>query len=158
MSVDRLIRSVGSTLHTLSPPDLADLCPRLAVVGPTGAVPGLGFAVDEADRPVLGPGARVLLRGSALVRVHAAIDESDGRPLRQVDGGRARLLAVAAGAGPVAVTDRVIVGVLRATPDRSRLAYALAWSEVDDIGPAPSGGVRLLSTRLVGALTLDLLA
>jgi len=74
------------------------------------------------------------------------------------EGPRARLLAVAAGTGPLAVTDRRVVGVLRATTARPRLAYALAWPEVDDVGPAASGGVRLLSTRLLGALTLDLLA
>ena len=142
-------------MDTLSPPDLADLCPRVAVVGPTGAVPHLGLAVDGADRPVIGPGERVLHRTSGLVRIHAAVDEQGGGPVRLVDGPRARLLAVAAGAGPLAVTDRRIVGILRATPSRPRLAYALAWSEVDDVGPAPSGGVRLLSTALLGALTVD---
>lgn len=158
LSVDRPIRSVWATLDTLPPPDLADLCPRLAVVGPSGAVPDLGFAVDGIDRPVLGVGERPLLQGSALVRVHAAVEAVGGRPLRQGATSQARLLAVAAGAGPLAVTDRRIVGVLRATWDRPRLAYALSWSEVDDVGPAASGGVRLLSTRLLGALTLDGLA
>ena len=93
----------------------------------------------------------------ALVRVHAAVDEHDGRPVRQADGPNARLVAMAAGAGPLAVTDRRIVGVLRATPDRPRLAYALDWAEIDDVGPAASGGVRLLSPQLLGALTIDLL-
>jgi hypothetical protein len=149
------MRSVRATLDTLSPPDLADLCPRLAVVGPTGTVPGLGFAVDAADRPLVASEERVLLRASALVRVHAAVDDVGGRPLRHADGAGARLLAVAAGAGPMVVTDRRVAGVLRAAPSRPRLAYALVWEEIDDVGPAPSGGVCLLSTRLVGALTLD---
>jgi len=142
-------------LDTLSPPDLAALCPRVAVVGPSGAVAALDFEVDEADQPVIAPAERVLYRSSALVRIHAAVDEVVGCPVRLVDGPRARLVAVAAGAGPVAVTDRRVVGVLRVTPSRPRLAYALAWSEVDDVGPAASGGVRLLSTALLGALTLD---
>lgn len=157
MSVDRPIRSVGATLDTLHPPDLAELCPRLAVVGPAAAVPALGFSLDRGDRPVIDPGERVLLRGHALVRVHAAVDEGGGRPLRLVEAPRARLAAAAAGAGPVAVTDRRIVGVLRATTERPRLAYALDWSDIDDVGPAASGGARLLSTRLLGALTIDLL-
>jgi len=154
LSVDRLIRSVGVTLDTLSPPDLADLCPRLALVGSRGEVGALGLAVDGDDRPVT-PGERVWFRASALVRVHVAVDDVDARPLRLVDGERARLVAVAAGAGPLAVTDRRVVGVLRATPERPRLAYALAWDEVDDVGPAATGGVVLLAGPLLGALTLD---
>ncbi len=158
MSVDRLIRSVSATFDTLSPPDLADLCPRVAEVGPDGAAPHLGLTVDPADRPLLGPHEHLVLRGSALVRIHAAVDPDDGCPLRRMDGPRARVLAVAAGVGPLAVTDHRVVGVLRADAGRPRLAYVLAWSEVDDVGPAPSGGVRLLATALLGALTLDLLA
>ncbi len=145
-------------MDTLRPPDLAELCPRLAVVGPAGDVPGLGFAVDDEGLPQGAPGEQVLLRGVALVRAHAAVDALDGRPVRRELGPQARLLALAAGAGPLAATTERVIGILRVTADRPALAYALDWAEIDDVGPAASGGVRLLSTSLLGALTIDLLA
>ncbi len=136
LSVDRLIRSVEVTLDVL---DLPELCPRLV---PAGAV-----APPADDEAVVG-------RWWCPVRGHAAVDPG-GRPLRRSAAPSARLLAVAAGAGPVVVSDRRVTGTLPATAGRPALAYELAWDEVDDVGPAASGGVRLLSTRLLGALTLD---
>ncbi len=96
----------------------------------------------------------MLWRGRALVRVHAAVGADDGRPLRSSRDPDARLLALAAGAGPVLVTDRRVVGVL-APSDRPALRFDLAWDEVDDVSPAPSGGVLLLATALLGGLTID---
>jgi hypothetical protein len=136
------MRSIRTTLETLAPPDLAALCPRLAWV--------------TADvTPRVEPGERVLWAGRGLVRLHGAVGAADGRPARATDEDELRLLGLAAGAGPVTVTDRRIVGVLRAEPDRPALAYELAWPEVDDVGPAASGGVRLLATGLLGGITID---
>lgn len=112
--------------------------------------------VDPPGRFALPPGEAVLASGWALVRVHVAVDAVDGRPLRRSDRPEARLLAVVAGTGPVALTTGGVAGLVRAGPDRPAVAYAMAWREVDDVGPAASGGVRLLSTTLLGGLTLDL--
>ena len=156
LSVDRPMRSVEPTLDLLAPPALADLCPRLARVDASGAVPALGLTVDDRDRPTPGTGERPVWRGTALVRVHTAVGD-DEQPLLHGHAARARLVAVAAGTGPLAVTPDRLLGVLRPTPQRPRLAYAMGWAEVDDVGPAPSGGVRLLSTLLLGGLTIDVL-
>jgi hypothetical protein len=134
--------SIRRTLRALDPPDLASLCPRLAWVA-------------DDERPTPTPEERVCWRGWALVRVHGAVGADDGRPLRASSDPNARLLAIAAGAGPVVVTDRRVVGVLDATADRAALRVDLAWDEVDDVSPAPSGGVLLASTALLGGLTLD---
>ena len=139
-TVDRLIRSIRVTLDALAPPELASLCPRLA--WSDGAAPVVG---DERER----------WRGHALVRVHGAVGAVDGQPLRGSADPHARLLALAAGAGPVVVTDLRVLGVLQATPDRPALAYELAWDEVDDVSPAATGGVLLLATALLGGLTID---
>lgn len=120
---------------------LGELCPRLAVLDGPGAAP-------RGD-------GRVVWSGWALVRVHASVDAADGRPLRWSAGPEARVVPVAAGAGPVVLTDRGVAGVVRAAGGRPALAYQMAWSEIDDVGPARAGGVRLLSTTLLGALTLD---
>lgn len=120
---------------------MAALCPHLAWV--------------EGDEPAVGPAERVLWRGAALVRVHGSFGADDGRPLRHSDDVEARLVALAAGTGPVVVTDRRVTGVLRATTSRPALGYALAWDEVDDVSAATSGGVLFLSTRLLGGLTVD---
>jgi hypothetical protein len=136
------MRSIRSTLETLAPPDLAVLCPRLA------------WATAVAS-PATEPGERVLWAGTGLVRLHGAVGAADGRPARATDAAELRLLALAAGAGPVTVTDRRVAGVLRPEPDRPALAYELAWAEVDDVGPAASGGVRLLATGLLGGVTID---
>jgi hypothetical protein len=97
-------------------------------------------------------------RGHALVRVHGAVGAGDGRPLRTSDDVDARLVALAAGAGPVVVTDRRITGILLEAPIRPALAYELEWVDVDDVSPAASGGVLLLATPLLGGLTVDPLA
>ena len=133
--------SIRRTLRALDPPDLASLCPRLT------------WVADEPPAPA--PRERVWWRGRALVRVHGAVGADDGRPLRASGDPNARLLAIAAGAGPVLLTDRRVVGVLDATLDRPALRYDLAWDEVDDVSRAPSGGVLLASTALLGGLTLD---
>ena len=54
-------------------------------------------------------------QGHALVRLHGAVGASDGLPLRHSTDADARLLALAAGAGPVVVTDQRAGGVLLAT-------------------------------------------
>jgi hypothetical protein len=64
-------------------------------------------------------------------------------------------MALAAGAGPVLVTDRRLTGVLLEAPGRPALTYELAWVDVDDVSPATSGGVLLLATPLLGGLTID---
>jgi len=94
-------------------------------------------------------------RGHALVRIHGAVGAGDGRPLRASDDAEALLVALAAGAGPVVVTDRRIAGVLLEAPGRPALAYELDWVDVDDVSPAATGGVLLLATPLLGGLTLD---
>jgi hypothetical protein len=109
--------------------------------------------IELADLcPALAP---VRWQGHALVRLHGAVGAHDGRPLRRSTDADARLLALAAGAGPVVVTDQRVSGVLLATSERPALAWALDWADVDDVTPAPTGGVRLLSTRLLGGVTLD---
>jgi hypothetical protein len=89
------------------------------------------------------------------VRVHGAVGASDGRPLRRSLDPDARLAALVAGAGPLVVTDLGVRGVLEGTPERPALAFELDWDEVDDVGPARAGGVRLLATALLGGLTVD---
>jgi hypothetical protein len=98
---------------------------------------------------------RVRWQGRALVRVHGAVGAADGQPLRASSDPEARLLALAAGAGPLVVTDQRVVGLLEATADRPALGFELAWEDVDDVSPAPSGGVLLASTALLGGLTID---
>ena len=64
------------------------------------------------------------------------------------------MVALAAGVGGVVVT---AVGVYAHLDDGALAGHdvALGWEEVDDVGPAAAGGVRLLSTGLLGALTID---
>ena len=102
--------------------------------------------------PMLTP---VRWQGHALVRLHGAVGARDGQPLRHSTDADARVLALAAGSGPVVVTAHQVSGVLLATPDRPAMAWALDWADVDDVSPAPTGGVLLLSTRLLGGVTLD---
>lgn len=109
-------------------------------------------------RPATDPGAdvdgSVLGRCRALVRVHVAVGADDGRPLRHSADPRARVLALAAGAATVVLTTDGV----HARLDDGGLAghdVTLAWAEVDDVGPAAGGGARLLSTPLLGALTVD---
>lgn len=108
-----------------------------------------------ADGPAVGGDETVVWRGSALVRVHGAVGADDGRPLRASSDPRARVLALAAGAGPLVVTSARVAGILRATAERPALGYELGWDEVDDVAPAASGGVVLLATALLGGLTID---
>jgi hypothetical protein len=89
------------------------------------------------------------------VRLHGAVGALDGLPVRWSADADARLLALAAGAGPVVVTDQRLSGVLLATPDRPAMAWSMDWVDVDDVAPASTGGVQLLSTRLLGGVTLD---
>lgn len=122
----------------LDPAGLAELCPRVR------PAPGPGPVVTG---PVLG-------RCRALVRVHVAVGADDGRPLRHSADPRARVLPLAAGAATVVLA----ADAVHAHLDDGDLAghdVSLSWAEVDDVGPAAGGGVRLLSTRLLGALTVD---
>jgi hypothetical protein len=108
--------------------ELADLCPRLAAVR---------------------------WSGHALVRLHGAIGAHDGLPLRRSADADARLLDLAAGAGPVVVTERRVSGVLLATAERPALAWELDWVDVDDVSAGSAGGVLLLSTSLLAGVSID---
>lgn len=107
------------------------------------------------DGVVVPAAEAVLWRGPAFVRVHVAVDAASGRPLRGSTGDRARVTPAAAGAGPVVVTDRRVLAVIRATAGRPSVAARLDWAEVDDVGPSAHGGVRLLASALLGGLTVQ---
>lgn len=126
----------------------------MAPIDEDGAAPALGVGLDGA-RLRLAEGDPVLWRGPAFIRVHAAVGSTGDAPLRGARGDRALVVALVAGAGPVAVTPARVVAVLRPTAARSAVAVGLGWDEVDDVSPSAHGGVLLLSTTLLGGLTLD---